>query len=442
MVLANVTTSSFGDAASNGVVNLSNVTIKLSGDAHFSSYDLSFVISGPVTFVTGSYSFTTWNGTVDETPIGSYIDGVTVYYDTLSAADASNVVGFRLDNDARLMFIASPLTGDILVDVDGTTYLGRTEYLAADADGYAGRSLTFDVDGTVTYDGLGRSLEFPVTTSPVFTVTADTTVITENITLQGLMPSHLDVGGTLYFGDKTTIRLTQDWILDFNVTFGSDYEATNEQMVIDLNGFTINLDDADAALLLQGGSGNVLRICNGRLTDLSGTKLAAQSGSKIIFENVECALTHTELVEDVVTGVDYVFANNAGLEFQGHCSITGRPGVAFRNQSSVAPIITQGSVLSVMYNMIYWHDTYADFTFDHRTSTLELIGATFKSDADREGPLALSRGIIIVDHKSILHVGSAGINLGDGGNGLDLEIRPSATITVAGTGTLLYQPEV
>jgi hypothetical protein len=438
MVLENVTTGSFGDNAPNGVVNLSNVTIKLSGDADFSSYGLSFVISGPVTFITGAYSFTTWNGILT----GSSIDGVTAYYDTLSAADASNVVGFRLDNNARLLFIASPLTGDILVDVDGTTYLGRTEYLAADADGYAGRSLTFDVDGTVTYDGLGRSLVFPVTTSPVFTVTADTKVITENITLQGLISSQLNVDGTLYFGDKTTIRLTQDWILDFGVTFGSSNVATGEEMVLDLNGFTINLDDADAALLLQGGTGNVLRICNGRLTDLSGTKLAAQSGSKIIFENVECALTHTELVEDVVTGVDYVFANNAGLEFQGHCLITGRPGVAFRNQSSVAPIITQGSVLSVMYNMIYWHDTDAGFTFDHVTSTLELIGATFKSDAEREEPLVLGRGIIIIDHKSVLHVGSAGINLGDGGNELDLEIRPSATITVAGTGTLLYQPEV
>ena len=443
VVLANVTSNSFGDDANNGVINLSNVTIKLSGDADFSLLDLSFVISGPVTFITGSHTFTTWNGIVDEiTPVGSYIDGITAYYDTLSAADAQNVIGFRLDNDARLLFVTSPVTGDILVEVAGTTYLGRTEHLAADAEGYAGRALTFDVEGTITYNGLGRSLVFPLTASPLLSVTNGTTVITENITLQSLVPAQLDVDGGLYFGNKTTIRLTHDWTLQQTLTFGSSTEATNEVMVLDLNGFTINLDDINAGLVLQGGSGNTLRICNGRLTDLSGTKLLAQSASKIIFENIECALTHTELVEGDVTGFDYVFQNNGILEFQGHCLITGRPGVNFRYCSTAAPIIAAGATLSVMYNMTYWQDTNANFTFAHETSTLELIGATFTSDAVREGALEFATGVLIVDHKTTIDVGSAGITFGNGSTEFDVQIRPSASINVAGNGTLRYRPIV
>ncbi len=436
IVLENVNSNSFADAEGvvNAEVSLSNVTIKLLEDTDFSALNVSFHVEGPVTFVTGAHTFT-----VNDS---SLIIGVTARYDTLSAADANNVQGFDFLNDGRLLFVENPTGGDIYIEQTGTVYLGRTEYLAVGTNDIAGRTIAFDATGTTTYDGLGRSLVFPLTEDTVLSVGAATTVKTENLTLEGLLPSHLDVSGSLYFGNNTVIRLTQDWNLDQIIQFGTDSSATNEEMMLDLNGFMIDLHDSNAAILLQGSSGAVLRICNGRLLNLSGTKLAVlNNGGKLIFENVECVLSEE-------SQGNYRFGAGEGsvdatLEIQGRCSITGRPGNIFYSESNGDTIIASGATWRIMYNLGYVHSTLADFECVDGSSTVELVGALFGTmDRGEAGPLVLPIGTIVADHKSVINVGDAGITLGNGTTEVDLIIRPGATISVTGSGTLLYQTQV
>jgi len=433
IVLKNVTQDSFADA--NAVISLSNVTIHLSDDVDLSSWVSSyFTITGPVTFITGAYTFTA--------PEDSVIDGVTAYYDTLSATDANNVQGFGLINAGRLLFIAAPVTGDILVDALGSVYLGRTEYLAASISGRAGRTLTFSADGITHYNGLGRSLVFPVTDDTVLTVDAGTTVNMSNITLDGLRLDQLDNNGTLHFGDKTIIRLSQDWALAQQLTFGTASNATNEVVIVDFNGFTIDFDDADAKLFLQGG--NTLKLCNGRLLNVRAYQIeAASNGSSLILENIEIALTHSMGAFAFGYSVDAEENISAALRFEGRCSITGLADNTFINYSLADTTIAAGATLSVMYNMEYCHSAVsADIVFADASSTLELIGATFSSSGSRSTPLVLATGVMVVDHKTTINVGDDGITLGDGNTEFDLQIRPGATITVEGTGTLLYQQEL
>jgi hypothetical protein len=432
IVLANVDGNAFGDVSTTGgSFSLSNVTVKLSGNADFSDLYSRFVISGPVTFITDEYTFTVNDD--------SFIDGVTVFYDTLSMIDSNNVEGFDLSGDARLLFVTTPIHGDIVISSTGTTYLERTEYLSTTANDVAGRKIDVTANGSVLYDGVGRTLFFPTTTSAVFSVGNDSLITTENIVLEGLLPTHLSVDGSLSFGDGTVIRLMQDWAGDLALTsaltFGSSADAA-EEMVLDLNGYMIDLADENARLELVNGtaSQHALRICNGRLLNLTTSKLRAwTTNSKIILENVELVLSGSDTYTFGLDGDDNRIA--VDFEIQGNCLVSGIAARAFNFTSTGDFTIASGAKLTLRDGIQYHHNGGGidNFVMIDSSSCLELIGATFKST--NSSSLLLTTGTMTVDHKTTFDVGTNGITFDET---LNVQIRPSATISVTGGGALSY----
>ncbi len=437
IVIDNVTYTTF-DSLSSGNIILSHVTLKLAESVNFSDKAFNFIINGPVTIVVGNYSFVVDNESV--------IDGATVYYDTLNEVDGHNIIGFSFDNNGRLSFVPATNTQSLsftATEDNTTVYLQDSRSIVIGNAIVPDNTVSFSGAYSMIFDGLGRSLAFPAVNDTVMSVALGTTVATTNIVLNGLVPGHLAVEGDLYFGHNTVIRLTQNWVgdyaLDKALIFGTSSTANDQYMVLDLAGFTIDMATAEAALVLCGGSGQILRICNGRLLNLSASKLAGlDDNSSIILENVELALT---VVDEGSNPVDYVFGgSNTSLKFQGNCSIHGASGVVFENVSNADITIASGSTVTIGDGVTYSHHNQSDtnFIMEDRSSQLVLIGATFKSDNTYEGDrsLFISDGKIVVDHKTTFDVGSKGIVLA---TNLDFQIRPSATVTVVGSGTLSYQ---
>ncbi len=429
IVLKDVSSESFIDGAADAVVELSNVVVHLAQDADFSALDLTFRITGPVTFIVGDHTFVA--------SAGSTIDKVSVYYDTLSSFDGVNIQGFTLLNGARCLFVSADASGLITIDQSGTVYLSRNEYLGVATSELAGRTIMLDAQGTVLYDGQGRSLVFPTSSDAVITIAADSVLKTTNMVFDGLLPSHITGDGSLYFGDQTVIRLLQDWYLDRAFLFGTTTGNSSEEMMIDLNNFTINMHDENAYLALRGGSGRVLRICNGRLAGLSETKLRAlQAGGTIIFENIEIVLNATVTTDGQSVPSDYTFASGGVLVFQGACGITGLSGVAFKNQSNGIVTIATDSTLMIADGVSYVHNNNgANIVMTDSSSCIHILGGSFVSQNTNAIPLELADGVIIVDGAATFDCGSYGITIDDSAT---VHIRPSATIRVAGPGELVF----
>jgi len=420
IVLDNVTSNSFfsGDGF-NGTLNLSNVTIILNDvDVTWAG---KVVVDGPLTVVTGSHTFTGSDMT---------LHGVTAYYDTLSTTNSSNLV-VSTPSTGRVMYIDAaviPATTGTL-SITENSNLSSNMYLYPTDGDIAGRVIS--CTDTATLNGHGRSIVFPYTdgfdgSTAVLSVSTSKTLTTTNVVLEGLVPSqHVSGSGTLLFGDNTTIRLHEDIALTTTVTFGSSGTADSETMVLDLAGHAIDMSSVSAAIVLQGQTGvgapNTLRIKNGRIINLSGTKLAAEQATLLVFENVEFSLSG-----------DTTWAN-AALSIEGNCVISGLLGSIFTNTSTADFTITAGSHLKIVDGIIYSHNNGGtiNFVMPDSSAKLELIGATFRHPDLAGFELTLSGGTLILDHKSYIQPGSAGMAIA---SSLTIEVRPGATLNVT-TGT-------
>ena len=415
-----VTASLFDDTGYTGTLNLSNVTIILNGaDVTWSG---TVAVYGPLTVITGSNVFTGSDMT---------LNGVTAYYDTLSATDGNNLV-VSTPSTGRVMFINPSVpvtTGTIIIAADAD--VARNIYLYPTDGAIAGHVISCTNDAI--YDGHGRSIVFPYTdgtfsdSKVVLSVAATKKLTTTKMVLEGLVPSqHLAIDGKLFFGDDTTIRLHQDIALTETLTFGSTGTADSETMVLDLGGHTIDMTHASAAIVLQGqtgdGTANTLRIKNGRIINLSGTKLSAEEATLVVLENVELSLSS-----------DTTWAD-AALSLEGNCVLSGLAGSLFINTSTDNLTIAARSHLTILDGMIYSHNNSGtdNFVMADASSKLELIGATFRHPDAAAATLALSVGTLILDHKSYLQPGNDNMTIA---SSLTLEVRPGATLNVtAGTG--------
>jgi len=413
-------------------IKLSNVTIKILEDIDWvlrTPVGNRLQVTGPVTIVTGDYTFTA--------PQNSTVDGVTLFYDTLGGLDKNNVTGFSFLNSGRCMIVDRPIEGDIVIAVAGTNYLSRNEVLNT-----ADRILNFAAsEGPISYvyNGLGRSVRFPSNSAGVvMSIGSDVTVTTQNIVLNGFDPAlHLDNSGSLAFCDQTTIRLDHDITLNSLLQFGTS-ATTDQAMVLDLNGFTIIMDEFGGIGLASDepgveANGNVLRICNGRITQLSGFQLAAGDYARIILENVELGLAGNTTY------------NVASLDIEGRCSITGQTDSIFDFASLNSLTIKKSAQLVIGDGVKYCHNNAGttNFVFEDLTSQLVLVGSTFSCKETAGGdPLVLCVGTLIVDHLVTINVNSIGMVWSDGETPLSVEILPGALITVDGAGTLAYQPMV
>jgi hypothetical protein len=444
VVLDNVVSSSLdGD----GTLNLAHVTVIVDSVAEDLLIDWSaacpLIIDGPVTFVTGIKMISVAEG--------STINNVTAYYDTLGAGDYSNVGGFT--GSGRLQWVDHVElneSGSILIA--GSTRLSQSLYLYPVLAGTDSCTITFSRlgGGAIQYDGRGRTLYCPHTTPDVLLEVGDTEHVlfvddathayTTNITIDGFKPAHLHLADSetdeLAFGDNTLVILRHDFTgedaLDMTLKFGFS-SATDQTMVLNLNGHTIDFEHADAGIMLQGGSDSTLRIKNGRLLNVSGEKLWATGNNTIIFDSVDMVLIGDTLM------------NTTDIRIEGHCHISGIQGTQFEFQPSMGTGLTiaRNATLTVGDGITYIHHSSEvnDFIFEHATSQLELLGGTFmRDDEGASAPLALTRGRLVVEHRSYMSAGNQGITVGDGVSSqenLTIDFRPGATLTVL-SGALTY----
>jgi len=424
IVLDNVSnTSCWYSVGEAGTINLSNVTIIL-GAADV-TWNGTIVVDGPLTVVTSSHIFTGEAMT---------LDGITAYYDTLSTTDSNNLIVATLSNDARVMCIKAPVAPVSELIISGDTALSNTMYLYPSGDG-DGCVISCLQDAIL--NGNGRSLIFPYTngvsgSTSVVSIASGKVLKTTNIIFEGFVPSqHVEATGTLLFGDDTTVRLHQDIALTKTLTFGTSDGASSEQMVFDLSGHTINMNDDLAEIILQGSVGNTLCIKNGRIINLSGTKISAEEGTVVTFENVEIALSEDATWE------------NAGLYFEGNCIISGKAGKVFNNTSMADIKINTQSQLTILDGIVYSHNNSGTMNFKmaDESSKLELIGATFRHPDTAAQALTLLSGTLLLDHKSYIQPGAEGLIIY---SDVRVEVRPGATLNVtsaegiASAGTLSF----
>jgi len=413
VVLDNVVSASLFDSEGfAGTLNLSNVTIILNGADV--TWARTIVVDGPLTVVTGANVFTGSDMT---------LNGVTAYYDTLSTTDGSNLV-VSAPSTGRVVFINSAVpvtTGTITIaadaDLTGNVYLFPTD------GGIAGRTIAVTQDAT--YEGHTRSLVFPRvdgfgSSTVVLDVAATKTLTIENMTLDGFDPAlHADLNttGAIVYGNGTIFRLQSDIELTSALNFGT--ASGTDIMELDLNGYSITFGSNGAINVLT--SGNVLVIKNGRLANVTGTDISAESGAQFALQNVELCLA-----DDVTWAAGQ-------LDIHGHCTISGVAGKSFINNSGADITLATNATLTVCDDMIYSHNNAgtANFVMTDATSTLELIGATFRHPDDAAATLALSTGRMVVDHKSYIQPGNDNMTIA---SSLTIEVRPGATLNVT-TGT-------
>ncbi len=434
VVLDNVVTNSLLN--NTGAINFSQVTIRLgAGDVDWSSRATNLIVDGPLYIITGDYTLTVPYGSGNGQ---SLLNGITAYYDTQSLIDNSNVIGF--EGTGRLVFVNNNNEGPEIITTD-RTYVTHTDHFSAGGGNVSSRTLEFNYAGTTEYDGMGHTVYLPNIPETLITVHAGTTVETTNVVFDGLLPEHLSIDGELCFGNGTIIRLQQDWTLEQALCFGAS-GAASELIILDLNGYSINMGHINAALIVHETTDGVkkLVICNGRIVKLSGQKLRVNDDSCLVLENVELALN------DEVNG-DYVIATPADIVINGTCTISASSDNSLNYQSVAGNIVvSSGATLRFLDGARYFHNTERMNVFScaDQTSTLEFIGATVQVAAGNMAdiPLQLHRCTLIFDHTVVVDTGDGeGIEFGDNNTApynAILIIRPSATIHKYGSAPLLY----
>jgi len=429
------------DATHGGTLDLSGVTLMLNGvNVDWSSLYTSVVVSGPTTMVTGQNILSGPN-----VHGSASVSGVTLFYDTKGYCDNQNVQNFATSNGGQILQQTSVINS--VSYVDASDALTHYEFLSPANGTLLGRQLVFNSETTTTLNGDGCGIIFPHTTTALasqvcVSIAESTHVITQNILLEGYKPAHVTIAGSddtlgsLSFGNGTQLRLHNDLTgvdaLAQTLQFGSSGEATSEVMLLDFNGATIDMASASAAIALQAGesSGSTLKLKNGRLINLSGTKLSAPAGATIILENMIVELSGT-----------YTFAS-AALEISGSCEVRGVSGAAFTYTSTASLTIDTDGHLRFADGITYSHNNEGttNFVLTDGTSSVELIGATFLGSGSAESALQLTKGVLLADHNAAINPSTAGIQIGDGSsssNDLTVRVRPAATVSVSG-GTLTY----
>ena len=436
----------------------SDVTFSLQANIDWSARGVVLRAEGPATFITGNYSF------VASEPSSLGAD-VTLWVD--SVGGSGTVSGFSTDV-GRIATVGS--VGDLaslhadIVELQGQVsdlggglpsytfnalsspcgLLHDIHLYAPQSDGSSGSSLVFNGEGSFFFDGYGRTVHFgqPSLTGSfptLMVVAVDTVVEMQHIVLDGLSNTNHEKAGSLFFGTGTTVRLNTDLIgierLSKSLVFGSAGESIGSVSTLDLNGHTLDMSHDDALISLVNSAGAELHIRNGRIINLSGSKIVAGYGMLIAFHDVSLEFSD-DFNWSSLEGDGYT----ARLTFDGKCSLTGVSDSCFFNHSNGDLVITSGSTLRIGDRVVYNHCNagVANIVMESDASVLELVGTTFKHPDQAEvGPLVLSGGTLICDQRVRFVPGSAGISFGletdipELNRYLNIILRPGAQCVVS-----------
>ena len=466
MVIDNLVTASFLDDSSYaGTLKLSNVTVILQSSVNWAAVDGNLTIDGPTTFITGASKFTppTTGGT-------STINGVTVWYDTLGQPDSGNISGNDFGGTGRVSSLDSSVASleftSSANEIAQSYHLTPVDY-ATDADGAQNTSGTvggvqaaFTGGDTFVFDGHGRTLYLADVTNTanassdkgLIKVSGDTTVKSAHVTIDGFQEAAITRNAATDFFNfdvGTVLRLQSDQALTTSYSFGNDSNIDRDSgtytVIVDLNGHTLNLADAGAELRFQDESGLNVLFKNGRLLDVSGTKLnsllasdhseTGSADSTVTFEDVEMVLA----ADTTLSSSDYTFLGNCSIKGT-HTDGAEYTVTAYHSNLTIGA----GAMLTLDRNIVLAvadgsGTAQAKISFAAPDSTLNMVGSKLDASSLTDGLTgdeALTTGTIRVDHK-VVFAGDMTLGSTTSGQDLDIDLMPGAGIEVT-SGTVTY----
>lgn len=453
--------------ASGKRLTLSNVILKgladNLGDVAFDSATAEVALMGSTIVLAGDVTLTTGKVTAlgDTTlVVGANklyinddalltVNGVTLTYDTLTFSDESNIrlesnsTNLSLLNNGRIAYIQVADSEIIAPDTtytDGSNILRSAEFLYHKISGVDdGHRLLFEnADhnlGAFTFLGYGRGIYCGDAVAGVaggddwlLKFFNGATVTFEDTILDGLLSKHLlyDTGtnassNKAIFGKNTQVRLNATDSLNKTYTFGS---ASGGTIVLDLQGHTIDLASANAAIETLNVTGNVLVIKNGMLKNLSTYEGAPKlrnlhSGGIIELENI-----------DLHFSGDMAFTTGE-LRIGGNCRFLGTAARTFTFSSTGNLTIKTGATLQLSNEITYSHTgATGNFVFADSKARFDVRGATVSASGSGAN-LLLSGGTLEVDHISTFN-GNFRLD-----TSLDVRLMPGASI-MSTNGTITF----
>ena len=424
-----------------GTLKLSNVVIVLDSNVTLGSTE-DIVVDGPLSIITDNYVF-------DASDAGSsnYINGVTVWYDTLGHLPQGQLRMGAFSGTGRIAM--SPLAdwADITFST-GSSHLVYPLRLSYDCnvggDGVfeaLGRKVVLDNTVAFSFLGDGRSLymgkvpvsgDTTVTSDKLITVSGSASNVVElhDVVLDGWSENHISDSNTLLrYCTGTVIKLQNDEALTSTLNIAVD--SASESIVIDLNGYDLDMGSDNAALTISATDATVT-IKNGRLINFDDN-----SGSPKLTSGDAYSTWVFQDVDMVLAGNTTLSGNN--IQFKGDCTVTGTGDYSLKCYHT--PItIAQGARLTVDKNMtlaLHGNGTSTDtsITFASNNSTLSLEGATFDVSNLVAAP-TFTHGTIRIDDVATF-AGDMTLGSSTAILDLDIDLMPAASIEIS-SGTVTY----
>lgn len=422
---------------------LSNVTIIMDADITLGATE-NFTVNGPLTIVTGEHKFTAHASATNQ------INGVTVWYDVLDSVDDDNVTISSYTGGGQIKLVGSGGAGSGATSFSSSnTYVDDSLFLDYDINDGAlqasGTQITLTNASAFTLLGCGRTFHMGKTatdsTGYLINVSGtgdDGIVKIRDLTIDGWAQAHIQDNSKLKYGDGSLIRLTENQALTTTIFLGDG--ADSESVTFDLNGHDLDMSNASALLSIAEATttGGTFTIKNGRIINLSGSKILVESSgtkAETIFEDVEFVLSGATTFAD------------SKFTFKGNCILTGTAAATLTCANTPLKV-EDGAVLTIGNGMTLHLLGDALDVKPNPTVTLDTAKSTIFFDggnltmADLTGDaLSIVTGTIKVDNIAEFGIGaSQTLTLGHADTPISIDLQPASSIKIT-SGTLAYANE-
>lgn len=407
----------------NAELRLSDVEIEM---------DASYLVNSGGIYVDGNTNIITKDNLLTITDSfdshGSLtVDRVGLTYDPLSFIDNLNIRPLRIQ-DPNHKFIEIINNGGIRLfrqesisfrDYSSNTAMQRYAIISPQRPMRVFpeiNQLTNELVYTFTVQGVTNFLGFTRANEPIMFISDDVNITYQDVVFREFSPVHLSMGNnaTLIFGDKTTIQLPRDDVLNYTMVF----EGTT---FLKGGGAILTLDTL-GAIELRSPNG-VLLIENVTIKGLSGNKIRClDPSSKIIFKNVK-------LIQDG----DFTF-DTGSIDVLGDLAMVGP--FSF-NYFATGPfrILSDATLLMSRGKIFTYAPTNGDrtlFQMVDSSSTIDINEVTISAPAQG---LQLINGRLIVQNRNFLQNdgGSSaadGIVFGNGNSANNVIVQRSGDATL------------
>jgi len=401
--------------SSSAVISCVDVDLQMDSNYSFSVGTMQF-LGAQSRIITGQNTLT-FSGTGK-----LVVDGVSLFYDTLSAPDLRNIQPADPDdvccialNGGKVRPISSVnREGDLLLDL-GVNVLDQDKSLSL------GSKMVFRglhlLSSDMVLDGGGFAVQLSRSSGGVIVVPDGKNVTLKNMVLRDLAPEHiqLGVGSSLIFGDGVLLQLTENCVLSSPWLFSG-------KVVIDGRYKTLDLGFSTSAGIVVQPAG-ALKIINTNVSGVSGQKIVQlgddssielMSSSLLLSGN--CSFTNGSLI---ISNDVYLQGSSSCFSFASAGTFTLKYGAHFYVDSGI----------SLFYNNPQKSNSH--FIFEDDSSWLLLHNASLIGGSSG---LSLDKGTLIVSGTSKLDGEGTGeaqaIKIQDSFN---VKVQVGATLDLVGS---------